>query len=150
MKRVADENSKDKMLISYSDYIEVVNYCIELIEVAGYKPDVIVGIERGGCIPAVQISHHLNTDYTTAVKVSDNVYDVQEDRIGGNILLVDDIADTGATFQNVSTAIWSSGRIATCSLYKRYNSIHTPNFFAKNVEKNSWLVFPWEDLSVST
>jgi xanthine phosphoribosyltransferase len=76
---------------------------------SGWRPDYIVGISRGGLIPAVMISHYFEVPMKTLMVSlrdgGDCVSDcgMAEDAFGyetfsRNILVVDDINDTGATF----------------------------------------------------
>jgi len=95
------------------------------ITLDGWKPDYIVGLSRGGLIPAVMLSHYLNvTMYTLKVTLRDGQeddcdhncwmaddalgaqYDENDNYINTNaeqrrkkILIVDDINDSGATIQ---------------------------------------------------
>ena len=73
---------------------------------SNWMPSVILGINRGGCIPGVYLSHRLNTpqevldirlrDHTTTPNLSvlEKAFAFQK-----KILILDDINDTGATFQ---------------------------------------------------
>ena len=74
-----------------------------------WRPDYIVGIVRGGLVPAVMMSHFLGvTMYTLDVRLRDSAKGnesnawMSEDAFvvfpqGKNILILDDINDTGAT-----------------------------------------------------
>lgn len=80
------------------------------ISASNWRPDYIVGITRGGLVPAVMISHYLNVPmHTLNVSLRDgadigpesNLW-MAEDAFGynsdpKNILIVDDINDSGAT-----------------------------------------------------
>lgn len=99
----------------------VANICRE-ITVSGWKPDYIVGIVRGGAVPAVMISHYFDIPcYALRVSLRDHSeqesnFWMQEDAFGyvdnenkttygsrwdpslrKKILIVDDINDTGET-----------------------------------------------------
>ena len=89
-----------------------------------WRPDYIVGITRGGLYPAIMLSHYLDIKmHTLDVRLRDG--DEQESncwmaedafgtfQMGGEyeckkILIVDDINDTGATFQWIKED-WPSG-----------------------------------------
>lgn len=84
---------------------------IRKITLSEFKPDYIVGLTRGGLIPAVLISQYLNIPmYTLKVTLRDGKPEdcesnawMSEDAFGTddtpkkNILIVDDINDSGAT-----------------------------------------------------
>lgn len=114
----------NKLVISQSDFESLVSDLCREITISNWKPNYIVGITRGGLIPAVMISQYFNIPmYTLHVSLRDNVDNnesnlwMAEDAFGyvnmeeretldicwnesnrKNILLVDDINDSGATF----------------------------------------------------
>ena len=157
-----------------------------------YRPDYIVGITRGGNVPATILSNMLGVR-GEALKVSlrDNVDGessesncwMAEDAFGyvpledqetqksrgdlsrrKNILIVDDINDTGATFNWIKQD-WESGflpdseswqtvwhnnvRFATITdnLSSEFNGKvdYTANEVNK-AEEDVWLVYPWENV----
>ena len=71
-----------------------------------WEPDVIMGINRGGCIPGIYLSHRLNKPHEALdVRLRDHkakpdlrnlekAYAFQK-----KILIIDDINDTGETFR---------------------------------------------------
>lgn len=80
----------------------------------GYRPDYVVGLTRGGLIPAVMISHYLDVPmHSLGVSLRDNTglgpesncwmaedaygYKSVDDQEPRKILIVDDINDSGAT-----------------------------------------------------
>lgn len=95
----------NKQVIKFNDYTNLVSKICRDITFSGWKPDIIVGITRGGLLPAVMISHWLDVkmnsldislrdggDTVSNCGLAEDAYD------GKNILVVDDINDTGATF----------------------------------------------------
>ena len=75
---------------------------------SNWMPTIILGINRGGCIPGVYLSHRLNIahevldirlrDHTTKPNLSvlEKAFAFQK-----KILIIDDINDTGATFNYI-------------------------------------------------
>ena len=53
----------EKLIYTWEQQIDDTNLICEKIEADGFKPDVIVGISRGGLIPGVMISHKLNIPF---------------------------------------------------------------------------------------
>lgn len=91
------------------------------IKQSGIKFDYLVGVARGGAIPAVHLSHtldipveiiHWSTFGSKRMLYPDNDpdYGIKEDlQDGKSILLVDDIIDNGKTIRQLLTE-WSSNR----------------------------------------
>jgi xanthine phosphoribosyltransferase len=102
-----------KRTISWTEYQGLVGKLARDISVSGWRPDYIVGITRGGALPAVMLSHYLDIPmHTLKVSLRDH-QDTEsncwmaEDALGDpladansvfkNILIVDDMNDSGAT-----------------------------------------------------
>lgn len=96
-----------KRKVSWDEFQGLVAKLCRDITLSEWKPDYIVGITRGGLLPAVMISQYFGVP-CEALKVSlrDNGGEhatesncwMSEDAFNGkNILIVDDINDTGAT-----------------------------------------------------
>lgn len=93
----------------------------------------IYGIPRGGLILATILSHRLNLPI---------IFD--KTKIKQHTLIVDDLADTGRTFRNLTR---NKIRI-TAALIKKEDSIFTPTFCELEHIK-TWVQFPWETDSSS-
>lgn len=93
-----------KLIIDHAKFQSLISNICRQISVSEWRPDYVVGITRGGLLPAVMISHYLGVPMK-ALNVSlrdggDTVSDcgMAEDAYDGKrILVVDDINDTGAT-----------------------------------------------------
>ena len=107
-----------KRYLSYADVQSQVISIIQQIIKTNWKPDYVVGLTRGGLLPAVLLSHWFEVPcHTLKVSLRDDGADnesnwwMAEDAFGydetfpteGNppkrILIVDDINDTGATLE---------------------------------------------------
>jgi hypoxanthine phosphoribosyltransferase len=151
-----------------------------------WRPDYIVGITRGGLIPAVMLSQYLGVPCET-LKVSlrdggeceSNLWMaeqafgyVNEELRGGsntvvdpvyrkNILIVDDINDTGATLawikkdwpsgclpdNHVWSTVWHNNvrfAVITNNLSSK-ESVDYSVFEVNKAEEDCWLVYPWEE-----
>tara|TARA_R110000868_G_scaffold1452_4_gene11393 strand:- start:1319 stop:1714 length:396 start_codon:yes stop_codon:yes gene_type:complete len=112
----------NKMFISWDDINILVDELCSTISKSGAEIKSITGIERGGLIPAVMISHKLNIPYVTKI----NKY----------TLVVDDICDTGETLKKTVAGF-------TATLHYKKTAIFTPDFYSKEVG-TEWIVYPWE------
>jgi len=123
------------------------------------KPDQIVYIERGGMVVARLLSDMLGVKDVAAVNASYylgvnerasavTVGRVPELKAGsGYILLVDDVADTGKTLKKVAEAIKQrhNARVVTCTVFYKPRSEIRPDFFAREVGDNKWIIFEYEE-----
>jgi hypoxanthine-guanine phosphoribosyltransferase len=113
----------EKRKVSWHEFQNLVGKICRDIALGDWRPDYVVGITRGGLLPAVMISQYFNIP-CEALKVSlrdnggehateSNLW-MAEDAFGHsmdrpkNILIVDDINDTGATV-NWILEDWPSG-----------------------------------------
>jgi xanthine phosphoribosyltransferase len=95
----------NKQKIDYAEYRSLIaKICRDLV-MDEWSPDYIVGLTRGGLIPAVMISQYFDIPMMSLdVSLRDSIYTptsnlgMAEDAYNGEkILIVDDINDTGAT-----------------------------------------------------
>ena len=112
----------------------------------------IVGISRGGLIPAVILSHELKLPLTCIDYSSpDGAGDDKRVEFSlppinqRDILIVDDIADTGRTLFETTMHYLKRGHfISTAALYWKESDIHT-EFYAQKLPADApWVIFPWE------
>ena len=124
---------KNKRYISYDEYCTLVSSVCRDIALSQWVPDYVVGITRGGLLPATMISHYFNIPCRTLEVSLSNPnslesnlwmaeeafgYVDKEDRgeiVGWSdiekrkkILIVDDINDTGATIDWILSD-WPAG-----------------------------------------
>ncbi|MEM3692958.1 MAG: phosphoribosyltransferase [Candidatus Bathyarchaeia archaeon] len=133
--------------------------CVELadrIRDSGFQPDLIIGVARGGWIPARLLSDFLENPNVASVRVEfyiDIGRTSSEPIItqpcsapvkGRRVLVVDDVADSGRSLSLVKDSLLRQGaeeiRIA-CLYYKPW-SIIKPEYYIK--ETTSWIIFPHE------
>jgi hypoxanthine phosphoribosyltransferase len=112
----------NKVYLSWDDINILVEDLANTIAASGAEIKSITGIERGGLIPAVMISHKLHIPYVS--------------RINKDTLVVDDICDTGETLKNTIG-------MYTATLHYKPTAIFTPDFYSKEVG-TEWIVYPWE------
>ena len=121
-----------------------------------YTPDVVIGIARGGLVPARVLTDLLSTPqlviiqiefYTDIAKTKQApalTHPLNTDVTGKKVLIVDDIADSGNSLKLARTHLQEQGarEIKTATLYTKPQSIITPDFYEK--QTSSWVVFPWD------
>lgn len=128
---------------------------IELVnELKSIRFDTILGLSRGGMIPATILSYKLKCPnlQQLGVRTRDvkNIQYYNTPLLTGNVLVVDDINDSGLTFNSVNEYIDyhfdhnEIKNITYCSLYQRYNTNFKKGITAHVIENDDWLVFPWD------
>ena len=95
----------------------------------------ITGIPRGGLIPAVMLSHKLGVKY-----VPFNRFDSQVIYPDKDILVIDDISDSGDTLINIGDKGYK-----TATLCYRYSTKRIPEYYGEEIKNDMWIVFPWEE-----
>lgn len=165
----------DKLIINDKDFKGLISNICRSISVSGWRPDYIVGITRGGLCPAVLISHWLNVPmHTLNVSLRDNDTGPEsnlwmaEDAFGyegqpKNILIVDDINDSGATINwimrdwrsgcfplgdrwnnvwnnNVRFAVIVDNAASKCDVKMDYTGMEV-----NKAERDVWIEFPYEN-----
>lgn len=144
----------------YYTWTDIEKLCNVIVGSMGeWRPDYIVGITRGGNIPATMISHIMDVR-CEALKVSfrddnsmleSNAWMAEDAERGKNILIVDDINDTGRTFNWIKEdwSLFGHGdnvrfAVLTENLSSEFTAV---SYCGETVDKsvdNVWLVYPWE------
>lgn len=139
-----------KLNISWGEVEEYCAYIAAKVNRSDTEIDQVVGIQRGGVIPASLISRILKLPlYLITAKSYDgetrgdlSIYGNSE---RGNSLYIDDICDSGETMGGIYQKYKGDGSILLfASLHYRPSAIFTPDFTAKTVKKDEWIVYPWE------
>ena len=125
---------------------------------SGFRPDLIVGVCRGGWAPARVMSDLLENANTASIRIEFYLAPGVTARKpvisqaimvpvkGANVLVVDDVSDTGESLKVAVEHIDVCGAraIKTATLYYKPQSIFKPDFFM--VQTEQWIIFPWERL----
>lgn len=151
-------------ILSWARIVKFAKSLSGLVKDSDYKIDIAVAIARGGFVPARILSDYLSIRNLTAIKVEHwgiaatetekavLKYPLNADIKDINVLLVDDITDTGDTLR-VSLEYLKSFKpkeIRTAVLIHKTCSVVTPDYFVRKVEEWKWIIFPWhlwEDLT---
>ena len=122
----------------------------------GFKPDIIVGVSRGGWPPARVMSDLLENPklanvtaefYVGVAETKGKPVITQPVSVpvrDEKVLVVDDVADTGESLRLVRTHLSEQGasEVKIATIYYKPWSVVIPDFYEK--ETRSWIVFPWE------
>jgi len=145
-------------IINYS-YEEIEELCLKIsekIKVSKFKVDYILGVSVGGLVPAVIFARLLETKNIISISVSSYENKQQKELKllnapdkellkDKNVLIVDDICDSGNTIVFIEKFLKSCNvkeiKTATVFLNKEHHKI-TPDFYGEVIDK--WIAFPWD------
>ena len=95
----------NKIYLTNTDIQKYVSTIVSQLYKDNWRPDYIVGITRGGLTPSVMLSqftgikmHTLDVRLRDGDEKESNLWMADDAQAGKNILVLDDINDTGATF----------------------------------------------------
>lgn len=126
------------------------------IRSSNFTPETIVGISRGGWVPARVLSDLLSIHDIASVKAefylgvnetkSEPVITqaVSTDVRNKRVLVVDDVADTGKSLRLVEAHLLKHGvkELKIATLYYKPWSVTLPDYYEKLT--CDWIIFPWE------
>jgi uncharacterized protein len=160
----------NKLILSNKDFKNHIAKICRDIALSEWIPDYVVGLTRGGLLPAVMISHYLNIPMQSLdVSLRDggdcvsNLSMAEDAFEGKNILIVDDINDQGSTLnwimndwpsgcfpdderwqhiwnQNVRFAVVVDNLSSNCNATMDYVGIEI-----NKAENDVWIEFPYEE-----
>ncbi|MCE4620563.1 MAG: hypothetical protein F7C33_06020 [Desulfurococcales archaeon] len=122
----------------------------------GFTPDVILGILRGGVIPARLVADRLGVGELAVMEVKlykgkgirgERPYLRQPPTLQltqKKVLIVDDVSDTGLTLELAVEAVnlFMPSEVRTASIYIKPWTKFVPDYYAYT--SDAWIVFPWE------
>ena len=145
-----------KSKISIDKINNAIKKIVEQIEVSEFKPEMIVSINRGGCIPGVYLSHYFKKPHNIIDIKSLKANSLKDFSLLTNtlkknksVLVIDDINDSGKTFDIVKKIFSSSNNeIRFAALINNVSSKTKIDFHGQLIDKRDnpvWYVFPWEN-----
>ena len=152
----------DLSFIAYPAFVNDVQAVAAALEADGWRPDHIVGIGRGGLVPAAYLSHRtgislLSVDYSSGVpSFAEELMEklAVATRDGRTILLVDDINDSGGTIEALRRSLIDHGAVDACVrvavLIDNLRSKAKVDYRSRTIDRSSdkrWFVFPWEAMA---
>tara|TARA_A100001011_G_scaffold240791_1_gene248771 strand:- start:364 stop:807 length:444 start_codon:yes stop_codon:yes gene_type:complete len=137
---------------------DVNTLCREIL-LDGFNPEVIVGLSRGGLTPGVMMSHWMQKPFKP-VKASLRDFPEWEDylpkKTDERVLIVDDICDSGETFDRIKSYIKGPRinqpmelpvEVRFATLWWNNECNVEPHYYVNQIAKDStgtWIHFPWE------
>ncbi len=162
---MADPESFRCKLVTWNEIAEWTADLAHDLQAHGVEPTVIIGLTRGGWVPARLLCDHLMVKKLYAVKtehwgVTANqngkallTQELSVDIRGERVLVVDDITDTGESLTLAMSHLRSlhAGDIRSATLLHFQHSKFRPDHCSRELPDDPWIwfIFPWnlhEDL----
>lgn len=159
----------EKLYYSNTDLKNDLSEITRQINVSGWKPDVVIGPGRGAFVMGVMLSHYFEVPFHgfewqtrdhEMIKESTRLETILSKYSMQNILLVDDINDSGSTLLGMSGVVseWDSTEnnnnlmlhesLKYATLFDKESSNFSDVEFTGNKVKpdeEKWIVFPYEE-----
>ena len=145
-------NGVRKLKYGYDTYLRDITTLYQNIKNSGKEYDIIIGVQRGGLIPAVHLSNLLDVPMQ-ALQWSHTKGKVREGSSphlicnrDKNVLLVDDILDVGNTIHEIHNHYWKMDTaVLIHNVENKFNI--TPDFAAWVINRSElpdWIDYWWE------
>ncbi|HEX8446606.1 MAG TPA: phosphoribosyltransferase domain-containing protein [Sphingomonas sp.] len=145
--------------VSQDDFLAGIQALSAQLGAGDWRPDHLVGVGRGGLVPATFLSHAVDIPLLS-IDISARVAEFGEallDRLaartadGQKLLFVDDINDSGGTIAHLRQRLVASGGVADRArfavLLDNVRSAQRVDYHHRTIDRavdKSWFVFPWE------
>lgn len=153
---LSEEAAPAREVLTWDLFGEAGRDLAQMVADSGYRPTIILGVARGGLLPAACLSYALgvknlftmNVEFYTGIDQRLdlpvmlppllNVVDIK----GASVLVVDDVADTGHTLKLVRDFCADHVVEARSAvIYEKSRSIVKCDYVWKRTD--SWVLFPW-------
>tara|TARA_B110000438_G_scaffold67022_1_gene67462 strand:- start:295 stop:705 length:411 start_codon:yes stop_codon:yes gene_type:complete len=123
--------------VNWNDVDEIIKKLSERILQLNRTFSSISTVSRGGLIPSRLIADALNIK---------KIY-VDQNKISSDSLFVDDIFDSGKTFNNIFLNVDGDSKFIFATLYARRGMAYPEQLiYGEKTFDNSYVVFPWDKL----
>lgn len=150
-------------LVSWNEAYRLAKILALKIKKSEFKPDIVIGIARGGLVPARVVCDFLLQKDLAAIKVehwgiaatrgkAEIKFPLPIDISGKKVLIVDDVVDTGDTYSVTMDHVngKNPSEIKSAVLHYKTCSTFVPDYWAEKQDEWKWIIYPWavyEDLT---
>lgn len=153
----------EREILTWETYGTAIRELAQSVADAGFVPDIVLGIARGGLIPAGSVAYALDCKslFTMNVEFYTGVGTTREEptllppfldlaELGdASVLIVDDVADSGKTLELVHRICSEHAReVRSAVIYEKPRTILAPDFAWRRTDR--WINFPWSSDPVIT
>jgi uncharacterized protein len=159
--------NQDPVRCTLISWAEVQRLSFELatqISGSSFRPNAIIAVARGGFVPArllcdylriydlasLRVEHYLEGAHKTpAARLK---HPVTADISGQQVLIVDDVCDSGDTYRIALEHVqgFSPAAVRSAALHHKAGARFAPDFVGRHIREWRWLIYPWavtEDVS---
>ncbi len=148
----------EKFNLDWETYLQLISQLISQLEPEKFT--CLIGIGRGGLIPATIISHRLNIPMGCIFVES---YDDKNNKIKPvvsslssnhlnleKVIIVDDICDSGETLVIIKNFFKKEYKqnIQTSTIFLSKRSQIQPDYYIQELDDNIWVNFPYEKVKI--
>jgi len=144
------------LVLTFDDIWLLTHRLVKKIRNENFNPDILIGISRGGLVVTRILSDMMDNSNVAIIGVgfykgineTDKepiiTQDLTIDLTKKQVLLIDDVSDTGKSFDYTLNYLKSKNlqKIKTVALHYKPHSIFKPDIFVNETSK--WIVYPWE------
>ena len=123
--------------VNWSEIDSLIEILSDLISKSPRVFSNITTLSRGGLVPSRLLADHLGIE-----KIN-----VDENKISSDSLVVDDIFDTGETFEKIKSKVDDPSKLFFVTLFaRRGKSYPSQLHYGKQTNNDAYVVFPWDKL----
>ncbi len=146
----------EKIYFKIEEMIDSIRNISEQLTNSNFDPEVIISVNRGGCVPGIYLSHYIDKPHEVInieLRDSNKEPDLNsiKEKISqfSSVLIIDDINDSGKTIgviKDLSKNLITKIHFAV--LINKSQSTSKVEYYGKTVNSklnDYWYVFPWEN-----
>jgi hypoxanthine phosphoribosyltransferase len=147
----------EHIIYTQEQFISDIEEIIKQLSAIDFQPDLIVGIIRGGVVPAIHLSHKLNCSIKL-IEWSGRDSKIKDwrnlDKVaimaehGKKVLLIDDIVDSGITLCEIKQRLFDTKKnILYGTLWYNPGQTTSVDFYCNTIDRatdDRWVYMPWE------
>lgn len=143
----------------YLTHEDMNNYYAEVVRlmaIDGFKPDVVIGPMRGGADFGIKLSNYYDIPFMPlrwqtrdgTEQDKESLNKILNDFNDKQILIVDDICDSGETLKGIDHVIGDRTNVRIAVALENIESGMPCDYTAREISRSDdtqWFIFPWED-----
>jgi hypoxanthine phosphoribosyltransferase len=145
----SEQHLKNNYSLDWDDIENLVKKTVLKIKKNNKKYDLIIGIKKGGIIPAILISRELDIKDIEFITIrKDKIFKINKFYKGIKyLLIIDEIYDTGKTFSIVNEYFkrFELEYDYACLVSRYRIPDNNKIIIGKVLNHKKWIIFPWEN-----